>query len=344
MHSLYKPRKKKILRRPIVSRGIFNLLVCDLADFSKFSTHNAGKKWLFVGTCATSRYTFLRALKEKSKILVGQVFKDIIDLVKKMGYTIDLVWTDRGVEFSSSRGLLEAHGIQWYYVNTPLKCSLAENYIKLICQRFYRIMAYYKTFDWSKYVQQVQNAFNDTVPLGAVYSPREIVENKDIGKKVMRQNALKLKKKYEFIEKKEKLQSKIAVGDLVRVLKPLKNIFQKGTYEPQFSDKIHVVEKIIDTIPKMFKVSEIPQRNFYYDELSPLKNIDETVKELQKPSFILIKTQNVGGRSLRSGSKTNQETEYLVQGIYSRDVRKWVKSADYENMVKNGLILPKGSD
>lgn len=342
LHSMYKRRPRRIVRRPMQTFEVFNTLACDLLDLSKFSSENPAS-WALIAVDMASKFWFLRALKQKSKECMVSAFSDILQKIKQMGHTLKYYFSDRGLEFISIKNFMSKNGVEHYFVTSELKCSTAEAYVKLAAQKIYRIMTFRKSAKWVEFLPMIEKAHNQYTKIGK-YTPAEIVNNKNIEKKALRNNALILKKKLQKIDAIEKKRRRrgsiIEVGDRVRVLDIQNNPFEKSTYTPKFSS-LGVVEKVFETEPLTYQVSSKPRKKYYKEQLSLTREPVGSETEQSRASYIFIQKRKKpnSGRLTRSGKVSNEEFEFLIRGIADPSVSKYISETDFNKMNKNGLIL-----
>ena len=336
-YSSFKKYPKKIIRRPMITKECFETVASDLGDFGKFKNFNRGKKWLFLAVDVTSGYVFLTSLKQKSTECMKSAFDELLSVVKSYGHIVKNCHSDQGMEYLSLKNYFKSHNIAHYFVHNSTKSFYAENNMKNACRKLYLLMYYHNNFNWTSYVKIVMNSINTTLRKGEQYTPLEIISSKKVEHDVMRSNALKLNKKYEIIEKKMgKRPYILKLGDLVRVLRSDIKTFEKSTYIPKFSDKIYTIEKIYDTIPNVYKINNGNKKRYYYEELSRVK---PTSDNATSPSYVVLDTRQVAGRTLRSGNKSNMDNEYLLQGIKDRSLKKWISEKEYLMLMKNNLVV-----
>ena len=337
-YAKYKKRPQKILRRPYVSYEPFQILASDLCDVSKYKGSNDNYAWVCVCVCMTTKYVFLRSLKKKDKSNMISAFDSILSSIKSYGYKLQLLAADRGTEYLCCKDYLEKKNVKLYTVLNSNKIALAELYVKLCAQRIHKLMDFKNGFRYIDHMNDIENSFNYSIATGYKYTPYEYATDRKKALQLMRDNAIKLRDTYEKIEKIEKKRDIFEIGDTVRVLKP-KAIFDKTTYLPQY-DKVGVIERIFDKYPKQYQISGFPSnKRFYYEEL--VKTDERNIDSKTNPSYILIKTKKNSetGRSLRSGSKSNQELLYLVQSIYDKNIRKFVDEKNFQELKNQGLII-----
>ena len=334
---MYKRKKKKILRRPLETFEIFNTIGCDLLDLQKFYFANQ-KNFVLVAVDLTSKFLFLRAIKQKTKECMIEAFKSILEIIKKLGFKLKYYWSDAGQEFLSIKDYMLSQGVEHYKVQSELKCTIAEQYVKLTAQKLYRIMTFRKSAKWVDYLSTIEQVHNENAK-NAGYTPNEIVKDKSIAKKVMRNNALVLKKKLQKIDNVEKSRERrgiaIKVGDRVRVLDTEKNPFEKSTYLPKFSN-LGIVEKVFFTTPLTYQVSSKPRKKYYQEQLSLTKEPigSETADTRASYIFIQRRKKTNTGRVLRSGQRSNEQYEYLIRGIADPNISKYINEIDFNKMKK----------
>ena len=187
-------------------------------------------------------------------------------------------------------------------------------------------------FDWLTHLSAIQKSYNSTPQAGKLlgHTPLEVAKSEKIEKQVLRNYALKIRKKYLKLSKRSKL-STLNVGDKVRYLTE-RTQFQKQ-YLPQFSDQIETITKVFPYALTMYQITN-HRRKFYRNELS-LTKYDQS-KDLYK----LYETRETAQSYTRSGQPRNFQLEYLVGTLNSavKD-RHWISQAEYDQLEKDGRLL-----
>ena len=95
--TLYKPRRKKFVRRKINKIFPFETIASDLADFQKLKNFNKGFSWILLNVDIYSNFIICKPLKKKSKILMTEAFTSVLhEISKNYKFQVDNVWSDRG--------------------------------------------------------------------------------------------------------------------------------------------------------------------------------------------------------------------------------------------------------
>ena len=79
-YTLFKPVRKRFLRRKMVKKHPMQCLAIDLGDLFSLKKENHGKGWLFVAKDFFSSYVILNAVESKSKEHMRECF---VEMVKK---------------------------------------------------------------------------------------------------------------------------------------------------------------------------------------------------------------------------------------------------------------------
>ena len=268
-----------------------------------------------------------------------EAFQSVLETVKRLGKTLKFIQSDSGQEFLVLRPFFSENAIQWYRSYTPVKAQMAEAYVKLMAQKIHRVQAFLKTSKYIDHLEDIEKTHNNSLSTGMKFTPTEIVRNPDIEKKVMRSQALKLKEKLTKIDKKEKRRKSPTVGQRVRVVKD-PGVFDKISYYPLY-EKIGIIDQIYESMPKMYKILGGDKRRYFFEELKPVNEPLPGESTHGRASYLLVKTRSKAntGRTLCSGNKSNQATEYLIQGISDPTVRKYIDENTFLKFKKLGLIL-----
>ena len=235
-----------------------------------------------------------------------------------------------GTEFTSCNKFLEDQGITRYSVTTYLKSSPAENGVKIVAMKLYRIMTQENSLEWVSHLKEVQTSYNRAKQGGKLmgYSPLDILQNKEAELKIRKRHAQLIINDYKKASKKSKKQPDLAIGTQVRVLKERK-VFDK-MYVPQFSDKIYKVARVILSAPRSYKL-EGSTKTYYRNELSPLS--DEVGH--QPIQYKIQKTRQIPAKKNRSGKILSYDTEFLISPLNDPEQgKKWVTESELEKIKK----------
>lgn len=190
-------------------------------------------------------------------------------------------------------------------------------------------MYYLNNFCWLPLLDSVTKAINRNKSVSLKgYSAQEVVDDPKIEEKLKRMFAIDYKNHFE----KHEHQPILKPGDLVRVIVN-KNIYAKG-YEPSFSDSVEKIEKVRDSAPPQYFIEN--SRKPYYIE--QLRKVLPQNSEIDSREFIVEKRRVLKGRELRNGSKSADQTEYLIRSIYNRKEGKWVSEEKLQEL-KDGFKI-----
>jgi len=229
---------------------------------------------------------------------------------------------------------LADHGIERYSTNSPLKATPAENAIRIVGTKLYRIMTVEQNVNWIQHLNQVQTSYNNTPQNGKLlgYSPLQVIQDKEEETKVRRHHAEQIISDYKKQAQRSKKVPDLPVGTKVRLLNDRK-VFDKQ-YIPQYSKKIYQISQVLATAPTTYRVSN-SRRSYYRSELSPVGDDVDS----QRPLYKIIKTRQVPGRTNRSGKVVSYDKEFLIAPINGPDDKnRWVDQTQLNKIERqNGL-------
>ena len=244
---LHKPVIKKFNKRKVYSQRKDNIWGVDLADMQSLSKKNKGIKYLLRVIDLYRKYAFVIPLKDKKGISIVNASDKIIKQSKRKP---NKIWVDQGSEFYNRilKKWLSDNDIIMYSIFNEGKSVVAERFIRTLKNKLYKHMTasgknvYYDVLD--NVVSEYNNTKHSTIKM----KPIDVKDNKRV-----------------YIDEHNEKDSRFKVGDRVRISK-FKNIFAKG-YTPNCSKEIFIVEKINDTVPNTYNISEEIIGSFYDKEL-----------------------------------------------------------------------------
>ena len=263
VNELYKPMRKKFLRRRTIIKGIDDLWQADIIDMQLYSKENRGYKYILCVICAFSKYLWLVPLKNKSAKIVAEAMQYVLN---NSNHRIPKnLQTHLGKEFYNQlfANLLKKYGINHYSSYTIIKCAIAERVIRTIKQNIYKMFGLQGHYKWINELNNITHKYNNTV--------HRTINMKPIDVKKKHEKRL-LSTVYSHI--KLATHKKFQVGDIVRISKQ-KTIFEKG-YTPNWTTELFKIFRIKFGYPtvyilKDFNDSEI-KGAFYAEELQKVKH------------------------------------------------------------------------
>ena len=159
----------KTFRKSIVFvHGPGHLLSSDLADVSNIAHYNEGYNFLAFFIDCFSRKLTVYPIKNKKGLTVARVLDHFL---KHSIHTYTNFWVDRGGEYYNNqvRKICEKHKLNMYSVyNYGVKAALAERSIRTIKTKLYKMFTHYNTYNYTKFLDRVVSAYNDTPHSGLV--------------------------------------------------------------------------------------------------------------------------------------------------------------------------------
>ena len=183
-------------------------------------------------------------------------------------------------------------------------CSMQNEGKSVITERFIRTLKHKIYKDMTSVTKNVYfNALNDIVDEHNNTYHRTIK---------MKPTGVKSDSFAEYNEESNEEDPQFKVSDHVRIFK-YKNIFAKG-YDPNWNEEIFVINKIENTVPWTYVISDLNGENFFGSFYE---------KELQKTNQKYFRTEKV--------LKTKRSKLYVKRKGYSNSFNSWV---DKEDLIK----------
>jgi hypothetical protein len=220
---------KKFNRNKIYSPAPGVWFGIDLADFSTFSEHNKGYKFLLLGCDVFSKMCYGESLKFKDKKSVLEAFKKILNRVKHRPI---IVCSDLGSEFLANifQNYLKKEKIHFVALQGTFHNAVVERQIKSIKMLLGKLWTNIGEPNWIDHVQNIITTFNNTKHSKLKIPPIKVEEwNSDIIYKRLYPSNI------------EKIPGKFKKGDMVRFSLILSN-FSKG-YEGVYSKQTFLINK-----------------------------------------------------------------------------------------------------
>lgn len=249
---LHAPARKNYPKRKVVTLGINDLWQADIVDMSSLSSKNGGIRYILTVIDTFSKKAYAKPLKTKSGEEMTEVFADVLsDGIPRH------LQTDEGKEFFNSKfqALMKKHNINHYNTYSYLKASVVERFNRTLKSRMWKEFTRLNTQKWIPMLQKLVDSYNDTYHRTIKMKPSQVKNNVD---KV--RNLLK-------VDKKENVDSKFKVGDIVRVSKA-KGIFEKG-YTFNWSEELFKVNTVKTSVPVSYVLVDMgddPIKGTFYDQ------------------------------------------------------------------------------
>ena len=168
----------------------------------------------------------------------------IVNAFKKMiseGRKPNKIWVDQGSEFhnKSFTSFLKINNIEMYSTYNGEKSVVEERFIRTLKNKTYKHMTANSKNVYVDVLDDIVNKYNNTVHKTIKMKPIDVTDDSFA----------------EYNEESNKKDPKFKVGDHVRISK-YKNIFAKG-YAPNWSEEVFVINKINNTVPWAYAISEM---------------------------------------------------------------------------------------
>ena len=242
IYTLYKPQRRKFIRRKTIAHYKGEFFQSDLADMSKLSRFNSGHRFILVCIDVLSKYVFYEPVKNKKADEIKRAFRKIFKVMKPK-----LLQTDQGTEFTSKEMQLffKQHGVKWFHTMSEAKATLAERQIRTMKDS---LMRYFHHTGKSKYVSilpKLAEAYNHTPHSRTKMRPVDV-------------NSSNEQHVFERLfggPRRTSLKPAFKIGDQVR-LSLVKGIFEKG-YSRKWTNEVFTVSRIKLTDPITYYVKDI---------------------------------------------------------------------------------------
>ena len=272
---------KKFARNRIYSPAPGVWFGIDLADFTNFSTHNKGYKYLLLGCDIFSKMCYGESIKTKDKKTVLEAFKKILKRIKHRPL---IVCSDLGSEFLANifQNYLKKEKIHFVALQGTFHNAVVERQIKSIKMLLGKLWTNLGKPVWVDYVQNIITSFNNTEHSKLKMAPVEVEEwNSDVVYKRLYPKNIK------------KIPGKFKKGDMVRFSMILSNftkgyegvyskqtfLISKGPFYPQKG--VYAMYKLVDSFDK----SPVP--GSFYDK--ELQGINKNLFKHKKTRFMIFK-------------------------------------------------------
>jgi hypothetical protein len=275
VNELYSPRRLKFKRRHIVTRYYNEWAQIDLMQFTNIKKYNKN-----IGYCALlincwSRKIYCEPCKTKG---VNDCIEAYRKIFNKSDCKFEKIYSDKEKSFQSEKFktfIKTEQGGECWFTNSDKKASLAENAIRLVKQKLYRLMAQNATYNWLNYLDEAVNETNERIHSGF---------NKKISS-INNKNATEISWFHKNLQKEnEKMTetTKYKLNQIVRFCNSDKDIFHKG-YLMNYSLRYYKIFAISKKSPNLYIL-----KDYYSGEILPKKFYQEQLIPAKDPSILLI--------------------------------------------------------
>ena len=274
----------------------------DLIHVDELYKENDGVKYLLCCIDVWSRRTFVEPLLNKKSESTYNAIRKILN--RSGGYPKNIC-SDGGSEFNCEKNinLFKQLSINFYTVNSDIKCGIVERFQKTLQKKIYMYMTEKQTNRYIDILQDIVHSYNSSIHSYIKMSPYD-AENPSNQEKLQKLHGKAFLKNLKF-----KKNPKYRLKDPVRISEK-KTAFSRS-YNQQNKDEIFFVSKINTSkpIPRYYLKDESGEEleGFFYEYQLTLARIEEhRVQVLKK-------------------RKRNKITEYFVtfKG-YSSKYDRWI--------------------
>ena len=258
---LHKPIRRNFPRRRVVVKHIDDTWCSDLVEMQKFSKWNKGYRYLLMVLDVFSKYGWIVPLKDKKGECVAAAFTSILSEGRKP----KRLWVDKGKEYYNKhvKNLLDSEGIEMYSTENEEKSMICERWNRTIKTKMWKRFTAQNTTEYLDMLNPLVEEYNNTKHRSIGMTPVEASKKKNEGIVFMKlYGDVRTPKAYGL--------PKYKVGDLVRISKYKRKVFDKG-YTPNWTEEIFVVEGVVYTNPITYKLKDLSgeeiQGSFYEQEL-----------------------------------------------------------------------------
>ena len=222
---VFKPKSKA--NNPIVCPYGIGCLQIDLLDSSRFASQNAGINFYLVVVDVTSRYAWMRPLKNKTSVAVLAQFKKVLaDFRKHHRKNKVTVTSDDGTEFQGAFSqFLKSKGIDHYASTHKTNTGIVERFNRTVWNYIRK-----------KTVIAGSLAFNSSIPSFVSRYNKDV--HSSLG--ILSPHAIFIDGVIPMRVPQRVLSKEFKVGDLVRV-EVKSRVFDKRSFVEKFSKSVYRV-------------------------------------------------------------------------------------------------------
>lgn len=263
-YTLHRNRRIRFKRNHYNITNIDDLWEMDLMDVQKISRNNKGNKYIIAVIDCFSRFAWCVPIKNKTPSEIIRAFDYIFKLTTRRPVKIQ---SDKGREFDNKcvKKYLSERSIGFQTTRDPAtKAAMCERFIRTIKGIMYKYFTHTNSTKYIDVIEGLTFIYNNRIHSSIGIQPANVTE----------ENVLKV---WTYMQKKRgksvKKNSKLAVGDLVRIANP-KATFEKG-YTPKWSEEIFSIERVLLRNPVVYTIRDSDgvtiNANFYENELQKVR-------------------------------------------------------------------------
>ena len=250
-----------------------------------------------------SKYGWIVPLKDKKGETVTEAFKTILKEGRKPQY----LWTDKGKEYYNKhvKELLDKNKITLYSTENEEKSSVCERWNRTIKTRMWKQFTVQGNTQYLDMLPKLVKQYNNTKHSSIKMKPIEASKRENEGTVYFNL--------YGDMETLKHIKAEFKIGDMVRISKYKRKVFDKG-YTPNWSEEVFTVQY---TNPITYKLKDLRgediQGSFYELELLEAKQdvfrIDKIIRRDYKKKQALVSWKG-----------------------YSDDFNSWIPIKDLKNL------------
>lgn len=267
-YTIHKWAFRKYERNKVIVSGIDEQWQVDVIDFNNLQKYNDNYKYALTCIDIFSKFAWCIAIKSKSADTTAEAFREILNSSKRKPCRLQ---SDAGKEFLGRpfQALLKEHNIEFFTVNSEVKCCIVERWNRTLKMRLWRYFTKNNTFRYLEVLPQIVTAYNHTVHQTIKCRPAD----------VNKQNELEIFKRA-FTLNKTPVHFKFSIGDKVRLNK-YKKAFEKS-YVSNWSEEIFLITNRHERHPVVYTIKDLSNEHvkgiFYEKELQKVEKIDNVYK------------------------------------------------------------------
>jgi transposase InsO family protein len=216
VHETHKPLNKRTTMKQIIVRGPAIQGQADLIDMQKMSGANRNVRYLLTYVDIFSKYSQIRALKNKTTIAVTAAMKDILDDMPA-SWRPRTLQLDNGAEFKQHfEDMLSTYGIKKIHslAYSPATQGSVERYNRQVKSAIFSLMDRNKTSSYLEYLEPLIENFNTSIHGTTGYRPLDIMESMPLSDEMISFIQDRMRTRVKHTVQGESL---FDVGDIVRV-------------------------------------------------------------------------------------------------------------------------------
>ncbi len=264
--SLFRQVRHNYPRRRIKAYYPYHIMMSDTINYRSYAMPlNNNYKYIMVLVDVFSKRAWAEPMRRINEFDATIAMEKMLRKIPDIPQTII---TDKGTEYYNSKmkDLFDRMAIKHYSIRGRHKACVAERFIRTLKGRLEKYFWATKSHKWIDVLQQFIENYNGTFHRSIKMAPNDVND----------QNRAKVFKTL-YPLSKDNRAPRLAVGDLVRLLKP-KTIFDKG-YAQSWTEEIYkIVRASSESGVDFYKISDregnILPRNKYYWELNLISRHD----------------------------------------------------------------------